>query len=752
MRQGDEAETDPDMMFLLVKIFPLMLVSTICSLISCTYVVGFMGPWAIPLAFFTFLLTWSALKLNTWWQHRNNEKDLEMQKMGDHDDPKPEEKENFEVMAAMTGAYVPCIIGNVQKTIIITAIVTFMVKLLAVIAVMISAHLTNFWPEVRHGKISLLGCVDESDMASYNETVLCWMGNKNSNNSLPDCFQLGSNGKEQKTRVCQEEAEEQKIQICTLITLVVALILPLLISYRLHKLDWMKIVEDTKTYFFCMKSKPFVQRSTVEKKLQEEGTDLQEFLESVGKEAAPEALAKIVFRNGETAYQRTKSPLHQFILTKYGAPTPADTQLINRLLLHEKEEIQENIFHKIEDTVEIFEGDLNNKTPMDNLLSGSRHPLLNDIALGKERIGCEEKQISEAREFTLLATVLLEAAKTKTKDKQNDAVILNDGDQKSDVEEDTEAKDLIKESELRDNEKDEGKNGIEKLAHWVRGEEPGLGVALATVVWRISTKVGVEEVQKAKKVLKHISTLQNKNGDSLETVLSNKFLFPKMNRIVSGEEKMKMSEILTKEVTEFLSMISTILEESIQPGYYGPLDMCLLAWRVTRGDEKLKAEKIVRAVADIQGQNILDNLLRGDMFPKLSSGDVVEVDAEDEGLQEEATSFTQLVSTVGEQPSNVYKTVKNDDKNYNQDTKIGITHANVVLSKEHPALAMAIMAFKVSTGEQRQVAENVLKILGLEEPLTEERVTSFLDYADLDRRFRDWKMPTGILHYSCYNI
>ena len=128
------------------------------------------------------------------------------------------------------------------------------------------------------------------------------------------------------------------------------------------------------------------------------------------------------------------------------------------------------------------------------------------------------------------------------------------------------------------------------------------------------------------------------------------------------------------------------------------------------------------------------------------------VDAEDEGLQEEASSFMQLVSTVGEHPSNVYKTVKNDDKDYTQDTKIGITHAKVVLSKEHPALAMAIRAFKVSTGEQRLVAENVLKILGLVEPLTEERVTSFLDYADLDRRFRDWKMPTGTPHYSCYNI
>ena len=216
----------------------------------------------------------------------------------------------------------------------------------------------------------------------------------------------------EKTRVCQEQTEEQKVQISSLITLVVSLILPLLISFRLHKLDWLKIVEDTKTYFFCVKSKPFVQRSTIEKKLQEEGTDLQEFLESVGKEAASEALAKIVDRNGETAYQRTNSPLHQFILTKYGAPTPADTQLINRLLLKEEAEIKENIFDKIEETVEIFEGDENNRTPMDNLLSGSRHPMLTDIASGKEEIGFEEKQISQARESTLLSTALLEAAET----------------------------------------------------------------------------------------------------------------------------------------------------------------------------------------------------------------------------------------------------------------------------------------------------------------------------------------------------
>ena len=60
-------------------------------------------------------------------------------------------------------------------------------------------------------------------------------------------------------------------------------------------------------------------------------------------------------------------------MTKYRAPTPAYTQLINRLLLKEKEEIQEKIFHKIKDTVKIFEDDENNRIPMDYLLSGSRH-------------------------------------------------------------------------------------------------------------------------------------------------------------------------------------------------------------------------------------------------------------------------------------------------------------------------------------------------------------------------------------------
>ena len=43
MRQGDEAETDPDIKFLILNIFPLMLDSIICSLVLCTYVVGFMG-------------------------------------------------------------------------------------------------------------------------------------------------------------------------------------------------------------------------------------------------------------------------------------------------------------------------------------------------------------------------------------------------------------------------------------------------------------------------------------------------------------------------------------------------------------------------------------------------------------------------------------------------------------------------------------------------------------------------------------
>ena len=84
--------------------------------------------------------------------------------------------------------------------------------------------------------------------------------------------------------------------------------------------------------------------------------------------------------------------------------------------------------------------------------------------------------------------------------------------------------------------------------------------------------------------------------------------------------------------------------------------------------------------------------------------------------------------------------------------EIGIQHYKIVKSdtKEHSSLAIAIRAYMVSTGEQRQEAENVMKILGLEEVLTEERVTSILDNAD--RRFRDWKIHTGIHHYNCHNI
>ena len=57
---------------------------------------------------------------------------------------------------------------------------------------------------------------------------------------------------------------------------------------------------------------------------------------------------------------------------------------------------------------------------------------------------------------------------------------------------------------------------------------------------------------------------------------------------------------------------------------------------------------------------------------------------------------------MGGYPSTVYITVKNDDLKYNQDTRIGITHAEVVLSKEHPAPC------KVGRNERLGLEETVL--------------------------------------------
>ena len=66
--------------------------------------------------------------------------------------------------------------------------------------------------------------------------------------------------------------------------------------------------------------------------------------------------------------------------------------------------------------------------------------------------------------------------------------------------------------------------------------------------------------------------------------------------ISTGAEPQTRVENMKGDVTELLSMISTMLEEGIQPGYHSPLHMCPLAWRVTEEDEKVKAEKIIRAV------------------------------------------------------------------------------------------------------------------------------------------------------------
>ena len=106
-------------------------------------------------------------------------------------------------------------------------------------------------------------------------------------------------------------------------------------------------------------------------------------------------------------------------------------------------------------------------------------------------------------------------------DQIKDTVIYKDDDQKIEVEDtvekDTEASDVIKKVELRDNEKDEGKIGNEKLARWMQGEEPGLGVALATVAWRISFKMGKEkDGRNAKNALKTIAKVQGKNTDVLK--------------------------------------------------------------------------------------------------------------------------------------------------------------------------------------------------------------------------------------------
>ena len=72
-----------------------------------------------------------------------------------------------------------------------------------------------------------------------------------------------------------------------------------------------------------------------------------------------------------------------------------------------------------------------------------------------------------------------------------------------------------------------------------------------------------------------------------------------MRRTLSGAEPYRMSENLAEEVTEFLKMTSSILEEDT-----GPMGLPTLAWRVFREIElKPGCQEVVEKLAQLQNKN-----------------------------------------------------------------------------------------------------------------------------------------------------
>ena len=283
----NEYDADPDPMFSLVilRIFPLMLVSVINSLLMWVLIWGFLGPYTFVCLVMNFSLVLLILSrspycgkliilcLNSIFilifgtafliEHNLYGSNhivmlfvlyisitlFVLQKY----QLKRDENERFSVIASLCSLWVPCVIGNEKYSFSETVYLTLSFKLSEVAIAFSMAFAGYQWRTV-----FLLWCLSEESLPSdSSDLALCSFS---PDSSMPPCFTMDNSDLHQQFRVCG--ANEQSLRLYIFLAVTISNLLAFLASRHLDKYSsYEYLYHATKTLIWIIPTTPVIHRS-----------------------------------------------------------------------------------------------------------------------------------------------------------------------------------------------------------------------------------------------------------------------------------------------------------------------------------------------------------------------------------------------------------------------------------------------------------------------------------------------------------
>ena len=224
-----QADPDPAVTMVLLRVFPLMVVVVVNSMVDWIAIAGLIGVWVFPALVINFATTYSVVRTVT----------INV------------EKNSTVLKASLYSLWLPSIIGEHPKTFIVSAITTLVTKLLMlIVSVLYSLSGVQLFI---HPRPFLLYCVDEWDQADVGNLTLCsFSGNYTS------CFNSTENIT-QKLRVC--DGNEWNLQIGIFFTLMITNSLSLAASLQLNRItNYVTLYKVTKSFLWHSVQQSFAKR------------------------------------------------------------------------------------------------------------------------------------------------------------------------------------------------------------------------------------------------------------------------------------------------------------------------------------------------------------------------------------------------------------------------------------------------------------------------------------------------------------
>ena len=228
-----QADPDPAVTMVLLRVFPLMVVVVVNSMVDWIAIAGLIGVWVFPALVINFATTYSVVRTVT----------INV------------EKNSTVLKASLYSLWLPSIIGEHPKTFIISAITTLVTKLLMlIVSVLYSLSGVQLFI---HPRPFLLYCVDEWDQADVGNLTLCSFSGNNPQN-YTSCFNSTGNIT-QKLRVCDDN--EWTLQFGIFFTLVVTNSLSLAASIQLNRItNYVTLYKVTKSFLWHSVQQSFAKR------------------------------------------------------------------------------------------------------------------------------------------------------------------------------------------------------------------------------------------------------------------------------------------------------------------------------------------------------------------------------------------------------------------------------------------------------------------------------------------------------------